>query len=40
VSPTEEVFFYVEGANVFISNNCWNICLVRKLLPANPPKRF
>ena len=33
--------FDVEGVvNVFISKNCWNIFLVRKLLPAKPAKRF
>jgi len=35
------IFFDVEGAvNVFIEKNCCKIFLVRKLLPAEPAKRF
>ena len=31
----DKVFFDVEGVNVFISKNCWNILL----LPANPARK-
>jgi len=36
----EKEFFDVEDVNIFIPKNCWNIFLVKKLLPANPAKRF
>jgi len=36
----DKEFFDVEGVNVFIPKHCWNIFLVKKLLPANPAKRF
>jgi len=36
----DKELFDEEGVKAFISKNCWNKFLFRKLLPAKPAKQF